>query len=704
MILEVLLISIINLKQFNPAKNRMKKILWSLLFLFPSLFFAFTTDGDSIKYVFDEVSVIGKGSKTDLKKVPASVEMVEIDENKAKSLGNAVKTVPGVFLQQRSGGESNTKITMRGFGSRSNDPQITGVKILIDGFPETEPDGRTPLDLVDVSAFSQIEIGKTNSFNLFSAASGGYLNFISERNFLGSFFENRVTFGNYGFQKFQTEAGSKLENGSMFINVSNTRFLGWRQHSASSSTNFNFYLKNLLDELSTLNLSIIGASSDYKISGPLTWQQIAGDESQANQTFLKRDERRSNKTLRIGLSYQKYFNEEQSISSSFFISPKILMRSQKNSYRDFNRIHLGGKVEYNYEKNISAESGNKFSVGVDNQYQNGPSVFYSLSATNERGTTLKQNKNEGGLNYGLYLHDEFTLSKFTVDFALRYSQAKYLLDDFIDPALSDEISFNAVTPGIGASYALDENNFIMLHYTKGVENPAFNEVDPPAELLALTGLNPLLKSSTSHTIEGGIKGDHSLKSSFINAVSYNLTGYSILTYDELIPYQVSGASYYVSAGKTKRYGIEALLSFETKYSINFMSSVTMVKNTFVNFNNNTEDFSGKSIPGVPDRIVFLNLGYRNPSFPNVNLQYTNLGKLSIDNANSVSAADYDKFDVQILYHWVLNPIILNCSLEIENVLDKKYISSVFVNGSNGEFFEPGLPRNYRLGLSLNYQF
>lgn len=682
----------------------MIKILCAVFTLFSSVVFAATAEGDSIKYIFDEVSVIEKSGKEDLNKIPSSINKVTIDESSSKNLLNTVKNIPGIFLQQRAGGATLTKITMRGFGVRSNDPQIVGIKVLIDGFPETEPDGRTALDLLDVSAFSQIEIGKTNSYNLFSAASGGYLNFISERNFFGTFSENRFTFGSFGFQKFQTEAGGKLKNGTVFINLSNSKFDGWREHSASYSTNFNFYLKNQLDELSSLTLSAVGVSSVYKIAGALTASQLEADQSQANPNLLKRDERRSNKVLRVGVAYQKYFDEEQSISTSFYVSPKTLMRSQKKSYRDFNRLHLGGKFQYNFVKKYAEDDVNKFSVGVDNQYQGGPSVFYSLSSTNERGTTLKQNKNEAGLNYGIYLHDEHTYKNLTFDFSLRYSKARYLLDDFISPDLSDKMTFTAVTPGFGISYGLDEHNFLMVHYAKGVENPAFNEVDPPAELTALRGLNPLLKPSTSHTIETGIKGNYSFDLDFINSFSYNIIGYTLWTYGELIPYQIYNANYYVPAGKTKRYGLEAALAFTTQNFFAFTSSLTIMKNSFVEFSDDSSDFSGNIIPGVPERMLSLSFGYQNPQFPSINLQYTNLSKIFIDNANSVAAGSYSKFDLQLLYKISVQSISINGFVEVENLFNKKYISSIAVNGSGGEFYEPGLPRNFTAGVAINYQF
>src|SRR5262245_55779966 len=65
-------------------------------------------------------------------------------------LEDALALVPGVIAQSRYG-TSDIRLMIRGFGARgagdrSNSGTTRGVRILLDGFPETEPDGRTAFD------------------------------------------------------------------------------------------------------------------------------------------------------------------------------------------------------------------------------------------------------------------------------------------------------------------------------------------------------------------------------------------------------------------------------------------------------------------------------------------------------------------------------------------------------------------------------
>jgi iron complex outermembrane receptor protein len=78
--------------------------------------------------------------------------------SRATSLDEALQGVPGVLAQNRAGW-SDVRLVIRGFGARgagdrSNAGTSRGVRVLVDGFPETEPDGRTAFDLIDLAGAS----------------------------------------------------------------------------------------------------------------------------------------------------------------------------------------------------------------------------------------------------------------------------------------------------------------------------------------------------------------------------------------------------------------------------------------------------------------------------------------------------------------------------------------------------------------------
>src|SRR5688572_4905586 len=84
-----------------------------------------------------------------------------------RGLDEALSLVPGVIAQTRAGG-TDVRITIRGFGARgagdrSNSGTTRGIRILLDGFPETEPDGRTALDGIDLASTHSIEVVRSNA-------------------------------------------------------------------------------------------------------------------------------------------------------------------------------------------------------------------------------------------------------------------------------------------------------------------------------------------------------------------------------------------------------------------------------------------------------------------------------------------------------------------------------------------------------------
>jgi len=57
------------------------------------------------------------------------------------------------------------------------------VRILLDGIPESEPDGQTRIEAIDFQSIGSIEVVKGNSSSLYTNAPGGVINFINDIGF-----------------------------------------------------------------------------------------------------------------------------------------------------------------------------------------------------------------------------------------------------------------------------------------------------------------------------------------------------------------------------------------------------------------------------------------------------------------------------------------------------------------------------------------
>ena len=69
---------------------------------------------------------------------------------------------------------------------------------------------------------------------------------------------------------------------------------------------------------------------------------------------------------------------------------------------------------------------------MDEAYQDGAILFYTLSPTTDRGTTLTDNKGEGANNFGVFLQDELTINdRLTLLLGARYDDVSYNYRSFL---------------------------------------------------------------------------------------------------------------------------------------------------------------------------------------------------------------------------------------------------------------------------------
>jgi iron complex outermembrane receptor protein len=684
---------------------------------------------DSTVYEFEQVTVTALRYPEQAIKVPLAVSVLgpaRLQNTRGYGMEEALKFVPGVLAQSRAGNQ-DIRITIRGFGARgagdrSNSGTSRGIRILLDGAPATEPDGRTAFDFIDLSLAKRIEVIRSNASAVWGNASGGVINIISAAEFDAPFISPQVMSGSFGLQKYTLQTGAMLGEARLAAALINTSFDGWRKNSASDRTLVNISLLSNPGERTKFGVYLGGAKNKFLIPGPLSQAQFDADPQQANPTYLQRRERRYNRLGRISATLDHDLNDAHGFSGLAFVEPKYLQRSERGTFRDFNRYHVGGNVAYRYRQDLSASVKSIFQVGVDEAYQDGAILFYNLSLTNGRGDTLRQNKREGANTFGAFVQEEISFSQ-SVSLLLgaRYSDVTYHTQDFIKTALNSEKSFARWTPKIGLNYRPSPTHSFYANLGGGIEVPAGNETDPASTFGqdSVFAINPLLDPIQSTTVEAGTK--HIIVpagAGFLRSFSYDVAAYAINIKNDIIPYR--GGRFYFTAGETRRYGLEVGANGQFDHGFSLQAALSYANSKYVEYKVDSVhynkdkagpfgDFKDNKVAGVPEVFYNFALRFEPPKlaslYAEINLQ--GIGEYFVDDANRTKVPSFNVLNLTVGLRQPLQlteGLGLHAFFGVNNLSDKKYAASAFVNpdivSGAPVYLEPGLPRNYVISVSF----
>lgn len=689
---------------------------------------------DSVKYHYPPMTVLGTRYAEPWIQVPLSLSYIQqrdMPKGKGYGLDEILGSIPGVLAQSRFGNQ-DVRLTIRGFGARgagerSNAGTTRGVRILSDGFPDTEPDGRTSFDLTDISGAGSIEVIRSNASSLYGNASGGVINIISNTMFDSPYVSYSEAFGSFGFRKEMVRAGANVGTGKMYLSLSNTNSDGWRYQSKSTQMLANVGLVSQVGERTSLGIHLAATSNLFRLPGPLSQAQYDSLAKQADSSYIKRDEHRNNRLGRIGVNVTHELDDHNVISATAFAQPKFITRSERNTFRDFNRYHVGGSAMYRNLCSFSPEVQNTLLLGADEAYQDGAILFYSLTTQATRGT-LSENKREGANNFGAYVQDEI---KFGEDWlalvGTRYDNITYYSDGYFKaPALrvNETKSFKRVTPKAGVTYRISPTHSLYANLGGGVEVPAGNETDPaptnPAD--SIYAINPLLDPIRSTTIELGTKQIFTFgNESSIASLTYDVAAYWLQVTNDIIPYR--NGRFYFTAGKTRRMGLEIGGNLRFTVGLSLDVAFTASSNKYITYRVDSvhysasraghfADYSNNKTVGVPD--LYYNIGLKylpeelKGAFIRINMQ--SVGKYFADDANKITVPSYTIFNASFgidHLNFANDRLFVTGFVAINNLTDKKYIGSAWLNPDviAGEpvFIEPGLPRNVvgSIGLGMN---
>jgi iron complex outermembrane receptor protein len=170
---------------------------------------------------------------------------------------------------------------------------------------------------------------------------------------------------------------------------------------------------------------------------------------------------------------------------------------------------------------------------------------------------------------------------------------------------------------------------------------------------------------------------------------------------------VGGRTAYANASETLREGLE--VSARHAFNSNWRSQITA---TVMNaeYASGTA-LAGKSLPGIPQKQMFTSVSWAENGFQSsskkplqgkiVSLDWVARSRLWANDVNDASgaAAGYGLLNARLKQGFEWRQTNFEAYLGVDNLMDKKAVSSVIINQSSRQYFEPLLPRNWTIGIS-----
>ena len=645
----------------------------------------------------DEIEVTATRLDSTLLRSSRSVSVVGKDEiqnaTQLLAMDEVLAGVPGLYMQNRYNFSQDLRVSLRGFGARSAFG-IRGIKVIVDGIPETLPDGQAGVDSIDLSSASRIEVIRGPSSSNFGNASGGVIAIETETGTDPGFVQTTIATGDLGYSKFQLKSGGKTENMNYLINFSKQELDGYREHSVSEGSLMNAKFGFNLSEIDRLKLSL-NYTDQPKSQDPggINLSQVNTDRKSARDRNLSYDSGESLNQKRIGLVYERDHSSGLLTVRNYYVTRDF---SNKLPFKN------GGSV------NIDREF-----YGFGMQYQFGESLPENFSLTtgfdiDRQDDDRKRFNNDSGKlgsmsfdqqekvsSNGLFVQSRYDMGNFSISSGIRYDEVKF---DITDRFLSNgddsgEIEFDAVSPSFGLNYVMD-NGSIFASISSSFETPTTTELANPD---TSGGFNALLKPQEANNIEIGYK-------SIKNDIYREIAVFNIDLNDELVPYELEefpGRTFYSNVGKSSRKGIETLVSWSVKPNLTLDASYTYSDFSFDSFiDKNNKDFSGSKLPGLPESFAYFGIRFENENGLNMNFNLNYSGDLFANNANTVKVQAYTVSNFRLSYNiskrnWKILPY-----LGVNNIFDTEFSSNIRINAFGSRYYEPAPERNSYLGITV----
>ncbi|ATB30787.1 TonB-dependent receptor family protein [Melittangium boletus] len=644
-----------------------------------------------------ETLVVAPRVPTPLTRTPAAVSVVERgdiqDARPTLGLYESLVGVPGLVVQSRDNASQDLRLSLRGFGARSAFG-IRGVTVVVDGFPETLPDGQTNVDSLDLAMVSRIEVLRGLASSLYGNAAGGVVSLTTEDGPERPFVEARTVNGDFGLWKLNVKGGGTSGPVRWLVGASRLERTGWRPQSATRQVQFNGKVGWTPSERAewTAVLSLVDAP-EAEDPGALTREEVEADPRRAAPLNLSARAGEAVRQGRLGLTYRQRLGEAHEVEARGFLSLRRFQNALPGVVVAFDRTFDGVSARYTNRAPLLGRR-NRLTLGAEAQSQSDLRKNFD-NVEGRPGATRQLDQREDVAGLGLFAQEEWEPREhLTVVAGARYDVSRYAVEDFLkeDGDGTGTRTFQQPTGRLGLIWAPEQRVSLFASFTQSFEAPTTTELALPPG--AGGGLSRELRPQRSNGVEFGARG---LLGGWLR---YDVALFSVWLRDGLVRFEdESTRAYYRNTARSRHLGAEVALEARVTERLRMRAAYNALRATL-------EDgaLRGKKVPGIPTHQASADVVYQHPSGPLAAVEVYSAGGLYADDANTVRVPLAWVVNARLGHRFPLGAFEVSPFLGFQNLFSAPFIDNVRVNAARGRYFEPASPLTLYAGVGLAHRW
>ena len=631
------------------------------------------------------------------------------------NLSDALAQVPGVVALNRNNYAQDVQISIRGFGARSAFG-MRGIRLITDGIPATMPDGQGQTSTVSMTSIERMEVLTGPLALLYGNASGGVIQTFTRQAGDKPEAQMQMYAGSFGMTRTDWQISQRSGNVGLVADYSTFAIDGYRDNSDTRRQQLNSVIT--VDAKPDTRIKFIVNVFDMpyaKDALGLTAAQLATNPSQAGNSALSTRTRKTVKQEQLGAVMEHTVDSDLKLQGRIYGGTRSNLQYQStNAWTGLERKFEGFGLQANGRANVFNNQRMNWVIGTDIDHAQEQRQAGGASSGEKTNTAVTRNELNEASNRDYFAQANWSLGeRYTLTTGVRQSHVTLKSRDDMTTGTdgSGSVNYAATSPVLGLTWHAQDNLNLYVNQGKGFETPTMAEAAYSGTSAGTFAekFNPNLLASRSKHLEIGSK--------WLPTASTRLDAawFRIDTDNEIVSaYSSGGKTAYANAAQTKRDGFEFALRQQHGSHWRSQASATFMNATYEAGNASYSPTNGNRLPAIPKRQLFTSLQWSEKGFAaagqkpalglEAGLDLISRSSMWANDANTSTAADYalapgfSQLNGRVRQRYQVGAARVEAYVGVDNLTNKETVSSVIVNQSSKQYFEPGLPRSWIVGV------